>query len=371
MRPWLWRGALAAATIGMASFLVVASGIVPIKASSGHWPITEWFLHFAMQRSVATHSFLLEAPELNDERLVVRGAGHYDFGCRPCHGSPEYKTPVIAQKMTPYPPYLGPVIANWDEEGLFQLVKHGVKFTGMPAWPALVRDDEVWAVVAFMLRLPNMAAQEYVQLARGAAGAALGGAAMAELAPLSASARRAISESCARCHGFDGLGRDGAHPVIAGQKPGYLAAALQAYGRGARHSGIMQPVAAALDAAVIDELAQYYAKQKLARGEMRVARAGNFERGRGIAERGVPAKKVPPCAECHGPGTQPRNAFYPNLAGQDADYLFTQLQLFKSNQRGGSRYAHLMQHVAPYLSDEQMRDVALYYNNLSSGEPRS
>lgn len=370
MKAWLWRGAGAAAVISALSFLVVVSGVVPIKASSGHWPITEWFLHFAMQRSVATHSFILETPELNDERLVVRGAGHYDLGCRSCHGSPEHKTPVIAQKMTPDPPELGPVIANWDEEGLFQLVKHGVKFTGMPAWPTLVRDDEVWAVVAFLLRLPNMTAAEYARLARGTARDATEGSALATMAPLSPNARDAVRQSCARCHGFDGLGRNGAHPRIAGQKPAYLAAALHAYARSERHSGIMQPVAASLDAALIDELAQYYAKLKLASGELPMARSANFERGRAIAMRGIPEKKVPPCAECHGPGSHPRNPFYPNLAGQDADYLITQLQLFKSNQRGGSRYAHLMRHVAPYLSDAQMRDVAAYYG-YSANEARN
>ena len=44
---------LVAAVGGM---LVAASGIVPIKASSGHWPITAWFLNFSMGRSVATHT---------------------------------------------------------------------------------------------------------------------------------------------------------------------------------------------------------------------------------------------------------------------------------------------------------------------------
>lgn len=57
---------------------------------------------------------------------------------------------------------------------------------------------------------------------------------------------------------------------------------------------------------------------------------------------------------------------YPVLAGQYAEYLLLQLELFKSEQRGGSSYLHLMRHVAARLKPEQMRDVAAYYAGLSA-----
>jgi mono/diheme cytochrome c family protein len=127
---------------------------MPLKASSGHWAITAWFLHFTMRRSVATHSPGLQAPALDVPRLVLQGAGHYETGCRPCHGSVDLPLPRIAQQMTPPPPYLPPRITTWEPEELFYIVKHGVKFTGMPAWPSQQRDDEVWAMVAFLLMRP-------------------------------------------------------------------------------------------------------------------------------------------------------------------------------------------------------------------------
>lgn len=36
--------------------IVVASGIVPVKASSGHWPITHWVLDFASEQQVSRFS---------------------------------------------------------------------------------------------------------------------------------------------------------------------------------------------------------------------------------------------------------------------------------------------------------------------------
>ena len=105
--------------------------------------------------------------------------------------------------MTPRPPYLAPQIANWKREELFYIVKHGVKFTGMPAWPARERDDEVWAMVAFLEKLPKLDEAAYRRLAYGEPQPAAPMEAMEgaeQVAP-------ADLQTCARCHGGDGIAR--------------------------------------------------------------------------------------------------------------------------------------------------------------------
>ena len=259
MQRWGVRIAALLAVLAVGGMLVVVSGLVPIKASSGHWRITSWLLHFAMRRSVATHSLGLQVPALDAPRLVLQGAGHYETGCRPCHGSPGLPQPRIAQQMTPHPPYLPPRISAWQPDELFYIVKHGVKFTGMPAWPAQQRDDEVWAMVAFLLLLPDLDAEAYRRLVHGESpGTSADVPIQGLLGPQKEP--RAVTENCARCHGVDGRGRgQGAFPRLAGQRPTYLYAALQAYAHGERQSGIMAPVAAALHPDEMRELALYYA----------------------------------------------------------------------------------------------------------------
>jgi cytochrome c553 len=352
--------------LGVAGFLVAASGIIPIKASSGHWAITSWFLQFAKERSVATHTLTLKSPSLEEPWLVLKGAGHYEIGCRPCHGSPDLQHPRIAQRMLPVPPYLPQTINRWNREELFYMVKHGIKFTGMPAWPSQERDDEVWAMVAFLLAFPELDAEEYRRLVNGEA------VASKQIVPLAGllgkeTAPGAVITSCGRCHGVDGLGRESAaFPKLAGQRPLYLAASLEGFARGGRHSGIMEPIAAGLSSEQMRELSRYYGSLKAPLPSplpQQVAPA--IERGEAIAQRGIPNQRVPACADCHGPSDTPRNPIYPVLAGQHADYLALQLTLFKQEQRGGTAYAHLMRHVAAGLSAEQMHDVAHYYAALS------
>ena len=362
------------ALLGIGGFLGAASGIIPIKASSGHWKITAWFLSFSMHRSFSTHSLGIEAPDLQAPSRVLRGAGAYETGCRPCHGSPDLPHPRVAQGMLPPPAYLPPVISEWKPEELFSLVKHGVKFTGMPAWPAQERDDEVWAIVAFLLRMRELDAAGYRRLVHGATPAESGDAPIHGLLDPQ-SVPQAVTRTCARCHGVDGRGRGlGAFPRLAGQSPRYLEAALHAYARGRRHSGIMEPIAAGLDAGEIRALARYYGSRPRpsllpGREDPLHEAASAVERGRAIARQGIPGQRVPSCADCHGPGIARRNPAYPVLAGQYAEYLELQLELFQKGQRGGSAYAHLMHPVVRRLAPEQMRDVALYYASLEGELP--
>lgn len=371
-RSWLARWSLRIAALlvvfGLGGFLVAVSGIVSIKASSRHGAMTHWFLQFSKERSVATHAQGVKRPPLDEPWLVLKGAGHYEIGCRPCHGSPEYQHPRITQRMNPTPPWLPQTVSTWEPEELFYIVKHGIKFTGMPSWPSQKRDDEVWAIVAFLRAFPNLDVEEYRALVNESAAPDAEISPGEELEPHVAPS--AVAKSCMPCHGANGRGREvAAFPKLAGQRSDYFAASLEAYARGERHSGIMEPIAAGLSSRQISELARHYENlQSVSRAPSSQQSADSVERGKEIAELGIPNREVPACIECHGPGDVPRNSNYPLLAGQHADYLALQLRLFQQEQRGGTTSAHLMRRVTAGMNFEQMRDVADYYASL---EPAS
>jgi cytochrome c553 len=348
--------------MGIGGLLVVVSGIVPIKASSGHWAITEWMLHFSSRRSVSTHTLGMQVPSLDQPGFVLRGAASYDLNCRACHGSPSLQNPRVAAAMVPNPPYLPPLLAERKDAELFYVIKHGIKFTGMPAWPSQQRDDEVWAMVAFLRAFPRLDVAAYERLVSGESVPSRATAPLPDLLG-SPTIPRAVLVNCRRCHGENGLGRgDSAFPRLAGQNPDYMVLSLRAYAGGQRHSGVMEPIAAALTAEEMRELSAYYARlPKPPRSPLPEDGDAAIQRGREIAERGIPAQRVPSCMDCHGPGTPSRNPKYPDHGGQDAGYLVNQLELFQKKQRGGTAYAHLMEGVAANLNAQQMRDVASYY----------
>lgn len=333
--------------------LVLLSGVVPVNASSGHFAVTEWVLKLAMRRSVATHSVGISPPELQDDRLVLIGAGHYESACRFCHGAPGMAPPAAVVGATPAPPGLAQAKERYDSAELYYIIRHGIKFTGMPAWPSAAREDEVWPLVAFLQAWPELDRARYTELVFGSVRGQ-----RPEGAPLSL-------ERCARCHGLRGEGRGQAFPVLAAQNADYLAASLTAYANGKRPSAIMQQHAD-LTADERQALSSWFAQQPAAaKAAAMEGTDAAYQRGQSIAEKGIAARKIPSCDDCHGPDSKTRAA-YPMLAGQPSLYLTQQLELFAAGTRGGSPFASLMDSVQAHaLLPDEIRDVAAYYSRLS------
>lgn len=68
------------------------------------------------------------------------------------------------------------------------------------------------------------------------------------------------------------------------------------------------------------------------------------------------------CTACHGPAGNSVNPLWPNIAGQGAPYLLAQLQAFKA----GTRSDPLMRSQTMMLSDQDMADLAVYFESLPS-----
>jgi cytochrome c553 len=332
---------LAAMGALLLALILIVSGVIPIQASSGHWRATAWLLDLIKRRSVTTYSLTIVPPALDQPSWIVKGAAHFETGCRTCHGSPLSPRPPLMMRMTPHPPELQDRIARWEARHLFQIVKHGIKFTAMPAWAAPQRADEIWAIVAFLQKLPSLDQESYRELAFGGT---------------STSDGVSVVERCARCHGEDGMGRGGNFPVLAGQRPEYMNNALLAYREDRRHSGIMRAEAFELDDEARRTVVNYFAGLSSARPPQMLADSGAT-----LVTMGRPSEDIPACSECHGPGATDRNPAYPILDGQPADYLFEQLVLFAENRRGGSQFGPIMQMIAARLSPSQMREAADYY----------
>ena len=66
------------------------------------------------------------------------------------------------------------------------------------------------------------------------------------------------------------------------------------------------------------------------------------------------------CTACHGPEGNSANPLWPNIAGQNAPYILAQLKAFKE----GARQDPLMTSQAMLLSDEDMADLAVYFESL-------
>jgi cytochrome c553 len=375
MRSWLRRNAVrlaggslaAVGAILTAGLLFGWSGAFNVAASSGHWAVTEWILAFVMRNSVEKRSLAITPPALESPDLVRLGAAHFHGACASCHGAPGIPISPIARHMLPPPPDLAIVARQWKDRELFWIAKHGIKYTGMPAWVSQQRNDEVWAVVAFLKRLSDLDPQGYRALAIGDL----------PIAPqdgreiATAEATAAAVNACARCHAADDRRPPSdLVPILHGQPAEFLAASLRAYADGKRESGIMQPVAADLTSEAIPQVAAYYAGLPRPSAPVRRREIDDsaIENGRALATRGLPDAEIPPCVTCHGADALNE---YPRLAGQNAAYMRGQLRLWKGGLVAGSDAAAIMAPIARRLNDRQIEDVTAYFESAAPPSDRA
>ena len=150
--------------MALAGVLFVASGIYDIAAATPHWPVTRWVMEQTRNRSIAMHAAGIKVPPgLDDPQKVAMGTEHFAAHCASCHGGPGVLRGEAAEGLYPQPPDLAHAPAHYTPAELFWIVRNGIKMTGMPAWSDH-SDEELWATVAFIEKLPGMTEADYGKL---------------------------------------------------------------------------------------------------------------------------------------------------------------------------------------------------------------
>jgi mono/diheme cytochrome c family protein len=144
----------------MGALVFIYSGFYNVAATDHHWPITHWAIETGRMRSIQVHAANIPAlPSLDDNVKIAMGTEHFAAHCAVCHGAPGVPHGDIAQGLYPPPPDLTKSAQRYSAAELFWILKNGIKSTGMPAWNDH-SDDELWATVAFLEKLPGMTEQD-------------------------------------------------------------------------------------------------------------------------------------------------------------------------------------------------------------------
>ena len=128
------------------------------------------------------------------------------------------------------------------------------------------------------------------------------------------------SVGCAACHGDGGITTRPGIPSLVGLDAQYLVTAMKAYVSGQRKHAMMKALLSGLGDAELNNIASYYARQPAARAETPLV--------------GKPsASGTAACAACHGENGIAVSPAFPNLAGQDSQYLADAMRAYKIGAR--------------------------------------
>jgi cytochrome c553 len=168
-----------------------------------------------------------------------------------------------------------------------------------------------------------------------------------------AEAGRKKAQVCVACHGPGGNSTNPAVPSLAAQPSQFIVTQLVMFREGNRKDPQMSPVAQSLTNADLNDLGVFFSAQTHA-PPAQATDPGKTAFGRRLTEQHH-------CVACHGPALAGQQHI-PRLAGQQREYLRTQLRGFKAGTRfdmDGN-----MTSAAQPLSDADIEILADYLSGL-------
>jgi cytochrome c553 len=165
--------------------------------------------------------------------------------------------------------------------------------------------------------------------------------------------------ACVSCHGAAGNSTIVQNPKLAAQHGTYVAKQLADFKTPQRNNPVMSPIAKALTADEMTNIAAYLDAQTQKPGAAR--NKDTIDLGKKIYRAGIAEKSVPACASCHGANGAGIPAQFARLGGQHQDYTAAQLTSFRSGARKNSPQ---MITIAKRMSDDEIKAVADYIAGL-------
>ena len=170
-----------AALAGTVGAVVFFGGYYDISSTKLHFQPVHTVLEQGMRESVRHHARDVQTPAYVTQAKaqavsagvaasppLLRGAGLYRDNCVTCHGAPGVAQDDIGKSMQPVPGPLADASRRWRPNELYWITRHGIKMSGMPAWEFHLADEDIWAVIGFLVALPELTPQAYAAVTKQA-----------------------------------------------------------------------------------------------------------------------------------------------------------------------------------------------------------
>ncbi len=167
-----------------------------------------------------------------------------------------------------------------------------------------------------------------------------------------AEGKRVAENTCAGCHGADGVSPSPGVPHLAGQRAPYLYLELRAYQSGVRGASAMRNTVNPLSDEALVKIAAYFAS--LDPAQTNPVSAAGVTVSDPLKDGEAAAAS---CAGCHGDAGVTKTAGFPSLVGLDPKYLVTSMKAYRT----GQRKSDLMKSMVENVADQAISNIALYY----------
>jgi mono/diheme cytochrome c family protein len=167
MRLLALIGALAI-VVGLAALVFFFGGFFNVSAVPEEPAPVKWAL-VKVREAAVRHYATTQPPSGYDaaDKVQAGAKAYMARGCTNCHGGPGVEWQKFSEGLRPDPPDLKEVVTQREPRELFWVVKNGINMTGMPSFErAGVPDPEIWSIVAFLKKLPDVKEEDFKKWAQ-------------------------------------------------------------------------------------------------------------------------------------------------------------------------------------------------------------
>lgn len=144
------------AAIIIAVIFVAETGRVDMRADQTPSSWERRLAGGAMDASVDRHAPKLTNPVQPTTQNLVAGAVVYLDHCALCHGDPAHPRSPLGESLYPPAPQFMTDAADMGDSENYYITVHGIRWTGMPGWKNVLKEQDIWQVVTFIGRMANL-----------------------------------------------------------------------------------------------------------------------------------------------------------------------------------------------------------------------
>ena len=156
MRGFLLGIVAALLVMPLAGWLDRRLGYANLRADAGPSEFESTLAVSALEASASRHALKPNGSIQPTEANLVDGARLYRDKCADCHGRPDNPDSDYGRSFYPHAPQFVKVPPRMTDHEKFYIIKHGVRWTAMPAWGNIMADSEIAEVVTFLNHIGNL-----------------------------------------------------------------------------------------------------------------------------------------------------------------------------------------------------------------------
>jgi mono/diheme cytochrome c family protein len=140
-----------------AAFAAVQFGAIPAGADAKAPRIEQWAAKRSLHAAMARDEPGVTSPIAPTDENLLAGVKSYGANCAICHGAADAKASMLAKGFYIRAPQLAKDGVEDDPVAItYWKVKHGIRFSAMPAFGANLSDTEVWQLALFLKQMDKL-----------------------------------------------------------------------------------------------------------------------------------------------------------------------------------------------------------------------